>query len=340
VGRLRRWAVFGIGCALLGLLHLAPARAESGDTLQRVRQRGALRCGVSEGRPGFSEQSVDGTWRGLDADFCRAVAAAALGTDARVVFVKLSPAERFPALQTGEIDLLARDTTWTVEREASFAIIFAGVVYYDSQGLLMRSGGAGKSGNPDGARICAVNGSNHVAALQAYARAQGWHIVPVLVRDRAGAAQALFSGSCDGLTADLSDLQAIRLQAARPAAYTLRTETISLEPLAPAVRWDDGQWLVLVRAVHAALVNAEIRGLTQAMTDAMGPVQRQFVTDTGSITRALGLYSAWGLQVVRVVGNYGEMFERDLGSGSALKLDRGHNRLWTQGGSIYAPPFQ
>ena len=343
--RAARLVVTAISLSLF-IFHVLPASALPGDTIQLVRARGYLRCGVSEGIAGFSMRDSTGNWSGIDVDFCRAVAAVVLGNPNKVEFISLRATARFPALYSREIDILARNTTWTVEREAVFSVIFVGILYADSQGFLARADSPFAHGDTlDGARICVEEGTNQLDDLQKFADGQGWHITPVIYSDMASGHKDLADGSCSVLTDDISALTEMLLHVPDRSAYVLRPERIAKEPLGPAVRWDDGQWLVLVRAVYAVLIDAEERGLTQVQAKeipATGgtPQQRAYVHEAARIGRALGIPRNWAALAVASVGNYGEMFDRNLGGLSTLKLERGLNRPWTQGGLLYAPPFQ
>ncbi len=337
-------------CFLLSLVVLpvliAPAAADSGDTLQLVRRLGRVRCGVSEGIQGFSIRDASGGWSGIDVDFCRAVAAAVLGDPSKVHFVPLIATARFPSIASGEIDILSRDTTWTVIREAAFSIIFVGVMYYDSQSFIVRTDGPfAHSANLDGARMCVENGSNQLAELKTYAKAHSWHFTTVMEPGLINGRQAFTRGACDVLMDDVSALHELLLHVPDPNAYTIRPEQFSQSPLGPAVRWDDGQWVALVRAVYAALIDAEARGLTQddarkLINGQPDPDHSTYLDETGGVGRALGISPLWAALAVSSVGNYGEIFARDLGPGTKLRLDRGVNKPWTEGGLLYAPPFQ
>jgi general L-amino acid transport system substrate-binding protein len=329
---------------LSGAVH--HAHAETGDTLRLVRARGTLRCGVSEGIAGFSSRDAAGSWTGIDVDFCRALAAVVLGDRDKVRFVALRATSRFPAIASREIDILSRNTTWSVEREASFAVIFVGVLYFDSQGFIARADNRfARNDTLDGARICVEDGTNLIDHLRDFVRQKGWSIHPVVNPDLESDRKNLESGACDLLTEDVSALVEMSQKVPDPTALVIRPERVAKEPLGPVVRWDDGQWLALTRAVYAALIDAEERGLTQEQArailrgsgDAANPA---YLAATARIGRALGVAPNWVALVVASVGNYGEMFTRSLGSGSPLKLDRGLNRLWSQGGLLYAPPFQ
>lgn len=327
--------------ALLAVALGAPS-AEAGETLAQVRTRGALRCGVSHGIVGFSTKDAAGRWSGLDVDFCRAVAAAALGDAGKVTFVPLRATERFPALQSGTIDLLTRNTSWTLGREVGLKVLFAGVLLYDAQGFMVPAkAGAKTIAELDGATVCVEKGTTHAQNLADYMAAKRIRVEPLVVDSAAGVADAFFAGRCRAYTSDLSQLAGARLQApGGPQAFVLLPEMISKEPLGPAVRRGDDDWLTLVRWVLFTLIAAEENGVTQANVRerARDPAVQRALGALGEHGKALGVDPDWALRLVQSVGNYGEIFERNLGRTSPLALDRGLNRLWTQGGLMYAPP--
>jgi general L-amino acid transport system substrate-binding protein len=324
--------------ALLAVAWAVPC-AGAGETLAQVKARGTVRCGVSEGIAGFSAREASGRWAGLDADFCRAVAAAALGDAEKVMFVPLRASARFPALQLGAIDLLARNTTWTLEREARLGVAFAGILFYDGQGFMVPAGGGVTSvAGLDGATVCVEKGTTHERNLAASFAARGLRVTPLVIDSAAGVADAFFAGRCRAYTSDASQLAAARLRVPGGQAFLILPERISKEPLAPAVRRGDDNWLTLVRWVLFALVTAEETGITQAT--ARDPAAGQALGPDGEVGRAFGVDPGWALRAVQSVGSYGEMFERNLGGRSPLKLERGLNRLWTQGGLMYAPPLR
>jgi general L-amino acid transport system substrate-binding protein len=330
---------------LLALLLIPHAHADSGDTLRLVRARGTLRCGVSEGITGFSARTEAG-WAGIDIDFCRAAAAAILGDPAKVQFMPLRATARFPALATREIDILARNTTWTVAREAIFSTIFVGALYIDSQVLIVRADGPFAHGEPlQNARICVEKGTNQQDTLRAYASEKNWTFTPVIAPELGTARKDFLTGLCPILTDDRSALVEMLLSVPDPSAYVIRADIISNSPLGPAVRWEDGQWLALIRAVYAALIDAETRGFTQAQARAFpraptDATHRAYLAETAPLARATGIAPTWAVQAVAAAGNYGEIFNRNVGAASKLKLDRGPNRPWTQGGALFAPPFE
>lgn len=310
-----------------------------------MKSRGTLRCGVSQGIFGFSAKDASGRWTGFDVDFCRAVAAAALGDAAKVAFVPLKASARFPALQAGTIDLLVRMTTWTYRREADLKARFAGVLLYDGQGFMVPIKNA-----PNGVAglkrvtVCVAKGTTSIQNLADYSGERGLGIEPLVIDDSAaGVADAFFAGRCGAFTSDASQLAAARLRApGGPQAFAILPERISKEPLGPVVRGGDDDWLTVVRWVLFALVAAEESGVTrdnvlQRMRD---PAAQRALGADDDTSKALRVAPGWAVRAVQSAGNYGEMFERNLGSASPLKLERGLNRLWTQGGLMYAPPMR
>lgn len=341
--RTPRWWIVLFGWLLTMAL---PPPADASDTLTRISARNNLRCGVSDGILGFPWKGPDGRWSGMDVDFCKALAAAIVEDPGRVNFVPLATSARFPALKAGEIDVLARNTTWTLEREATLELMFAGVLYCDGQSFLVST----KSGIENlpqlsGATICVIKATTHESNLADYFQGQGWSYQPLIVDTQAEAAEALFSGKCQAFTSERPQLTAMRLQSPTgPEGYAILPEQISKEPMGPVVRRGDDHWFTIVRWVLFTLIRAEEIGLTQSNVRARLEdksklaVQRWLELD-GIISRALGLKPGWATRAIESVGNYGEMFERNFGDQSALKLDRGLNRLWTQGGLLYCPPF-
>jgi general L-amino acid transport system substrate-binding protein len=322
-------------------------RAEGGDVFTRVGSKGAVRCGVSEGLLGFSLKEPNGKWSGLDADFCRAVAAAALGNPEKVIFVPLITSARFLALRTGQIDLLARQTTWTFGREVGLGIHFAGVLYYDGQGFMVtRKSGIGKIDNLNGATICVEDETTSEENLDNYFRSRAWKYQPVLVKSPVEAMAAFSAERCRAYTSDRGQLASARVTApGGPGAYLILPGEIAKEPLGPAVLRGDEEWFTLVKWVLFALVAAEEYGITRDNVQAKrqqkaDPMLKDFFAASDRYSKALGVKPDWAAKTVESVGNYGEIFERNLGAQSALKLERGLNRLWTRGGLMYAPPFR
>jgi general L-amino acid transport system substrate-binding protein len=321
--------------------------AQAGETADGVKARGRLRCGVSEGIAGFSVREASGRWTGLDADFCRAVAAAVLGDPEKVEFRPLKASERFPALNARVVDLLARNTTWTMSREVLLNVRFAGVLYYDAQGFMVRAGsGVKTAAGLKGATICVVKATTHVEQMADYFSGRGDRIESLVIDSEIGATDALFAGKCRAFTSDVSQLAAARLRApGGPGAFVILPERISREPLGAVVRRGDDEWFLTVRWVLFALIAAEEHGITRAnaeimMTEAHSAVMRRLLQYQVQYARALGVRRDWMVRAVKAAGNYGEMFERNLGGESTLKLERGPNRLWTQGGLMYAPPLR
>jgi general L-amino acid transport system substrate-binding protein len=330
---------------LLAVLLFCP-QAEAGDTLTRIKARGDVRCGVSDGIQGFSFKEPDGQWSGMDADFCRALAATVLGDAGKVDFVSLAAPARFPSLKAGEIDVLARNTTWTLEREATLAVMFAGILYYDGQSFLVSAkNNVQDISRLNGASICVVKGTTHESNLADYFRSRNWSYRPVIVESQAKAAEDLFSGKCEAFTSERPQLTAMRLKApGGPEEYLILPEQISKEPMGPVVRRGDDEWFTIVRWVLFSLIRAEETGITQSnvrsrLESDMDPRARRLLELDDIISKALTIPPGWVTRVLERVGNYGEMFERNLGSQSPLKLERGLNRLWTQGGLMYSPPF-
>jgi general L-amino acid transport system substrate-binding protein len=339
-----RFIVISIISALMLLQHDAPA--DAGDTLTRVKARATVRCGVSDGILGFSLKGTDGLWSGMDSDFCRALAAAVLGDPEKVEYVSLAAAARFPSLKAGEVDVLVRNTTWTLERESTLELMFAGILYYDGQSFLVPA----KSGVKDlpqlnGSSICSVKGTTHEGNLADYFKGRGWSYQPVVVESQAGAAEALFSGRCQAFTSERPQLSTMRLKApGGPEEYLILPDQISKEPMGPVVRRGDDEWFTIVRWLLFTLIRAEETGITRAnlrsrLGNASDYASQRWRELDGTISKGLAIPPGWATRALECVGNYGEMFERNLGSQSTLKLDRGLNRLWTQGGLMYSPPF-
>ena len=339
-----------LGFRVLSLIALAigftALQAEAGEILARVQSRQMLRCGVSDGRLGFSYRDAKGRWSGLDVDFCRAVAAAVVGDAEKVTYFPLLTTARFLALRSNEVDLLARNTTWTIGREAGLEVHFIGTLYYDGQGFMVaRKGRAKKITDLKGAKICVLEKTTTEENLADYFGSRGWKYQPVFSKSIEEASKAFFSGRCAAYTADWSNLAAVRLSAPGGSqGYVIFPEQISKEPLGPAVKRGDEEWLVLLKWIYFATVGAEELGVTSKNIAAKAQVRSdprlaKFLDASGAFAKQLGVKPGWVPRVVASVGNYGEMFERNLGQGSPLKIDRGPNRLWTQGGLMYAPPF-
>ena len=319
--------------------------AAQASTLEDVQDRDTLRCGVSDGLPGFSVTDSDGNWVGLDVDTCKAVAAAVLGDADKVEFVSLTAVERFTALQSGEIDMLSRNTTWTTTRDASLGINFTGTNYYDGQGFLINTDlGIDSATQLDGAAVCVASGTTTELNLADYFEAQGMSFEPVLYDTSDQTVAGFEAGRCDVLTSDTSQLAALRIQLSDPEGAMILPEIISKEPLGPSVRQGDDQWFNIVKWALFLQVNAEEYGVSSSNVDAMlesdDPNVSRIVGTSGDLGSLLGLPSDWGYQIVKQVGNYAEMFERNVGPDTPLELERGTNALWTEGGLLYAPPVR
>lgn len=344
VSRSLAWTV----AALVTLSPLTPTQA--GDILDGIKARGELRCGISEGIAGFSEQDKTGRWVGLDADFCRAVAVAVLGDGEKVSFVPLKSSKRFPALQARRIELLVRSTTWTLAREASFGVRFPAILFYDGQGFMVpKAANVRKVADLRGATVCVEKGTTHLDNLTEYFDMHGFSVKPLVIDSAGEAAQAFFAGRCQAFTSDASQLAGVRLRAPGGAqAFTILSERISKEPLAPVVLDGDQQWITLVRWVLYTLILAEEHDITQANVAATWADLKQHKIKAWKLAgseeinfgKLIGATEDWAPRVIAAVGNYGEIYERNLGSGSPLKIERGLNRLWSEGGLMYAPPVE
>lgn len=321
------------------------AGAASADTLKTVRDRGKLVCGVNQGLLGFASQDAQGAWSGFDVDYCKAIAAAVLGDAAKVDYVPLSASERFDALRDGKIDVLVRNSTWTIDREAASGMMFTGINYHDGQGfMVIRRPNVTSALELNDASVCVQSGTTSEANLADFFKANSMTVKAVPMPSAAEALKAFEGGQCDVLTADQSALFAQRLQLAKPADAIILPDVISKEPLGPAVRSDDVTWYTIVKWTHFAMVNAEELGISSATVgEAMAstkPDVRRFVGAEGGFGARLGLDPAWAVAIVKAVGNYGEMFERNLGVNSKLGIPRGLNHLWSMGGIIYSPPLR
>ena len=327
---------------------LAPILASVGaqaDTLKTVKDRGMLACGVSQGIPGFSSPDDKGNWTGIDVDVCRAVAAAIFNDPTKIKFVPLSAKDRFTALQSGEIDVLSRNTTWTLSRDTSLGANFAGVTYYDCQGFMVKKALKVNSAlELNSASVCVQTGTTTEQNLADYFKANKMKYEVIAFAGADETIKAYESGRCDVYTTDVSGLYAERLKLANPADHVVLPEVISKEPLGPMVRHGDDQWFDIVKWTLFALVTAEELGVTQANVDEMAKsdkpeFKRAFGTD-GNLGEQLGLTKDWFSRIVKAVGNYGEVYERNVGAGSKLQIARGLNQLWNKGGLQYAPPIR
>jgi general L-amino acid transport system substrate-binding protein len=341
--RLKHTASLIILAAGIGLAG-ASAPALAGKTLDAVRQRGELSCGVSTGIGGFSIVDSKGEWTGLTTDFCRAVAAAVLGDAGKVKFVPLTPQQRFAALQSGDIDLLATLATWTLTRDASLGLLYAGVYFYDGQGFLVaKSVGVKSARELDGASVCTASGTTSELNLADYFHANKLAFKPVVFDSQNEARAAFFNGRCQALSADMSYLSSVRASdAPKPDDFVILPELISKEPLGPLVARDDLEWFSIVKWTLYVLIEAEEKGVTAANLDAMkasaDPSIQRLLGVNGELGMKLGLDPTFAYRAIKKVGNYGEMFDRNLGPATPLRLERNLNDLWTRGGLMYAMP--
>lgn len=330
----------------LAVAAMLPAQAAWSQTLKTVKDRGSLNCGANTGLAGFGLPDAQGNWTGLDVDFCRAVAAAVLGDAKKVKFVPLTAKDRFTALQSGEVDLLARNTTWTSSRDTSLGLNFTGVNYYDGQGFMINKKKLKISSALElsEAAVCVQQGTTTELNLADFFRANKMTLKTVTFATSNEAVKAYDDGRCDAFTTDASGLYAERLRLASPDDHTVLPEIISKEPLGPSVRHGDDQWFDIVKWVHFAMLNAEEAGITQKNVDDMlksdNPDIKRLLGTEGNYGEQLGLGKDWVVNIIKQVGNYGEVFDRNVGDGSPLKIARGLNRLWTKGGLQYAPPVR
>jgi general L-amino acid transport system substrate-binding protein len=321
------------------------AQAASAQTLKTVKDRGMLSCGVGQGLPGFSSPDDKGNWTGLDVDICRAIAAAIFNDATKIKFVPLSAKDRFTALQSGEVDVLSRNTTWTLSRDTSLGANFTGVTYYDGQGFLVKKSLKASSAlELNSASVCVTTGTTTEQNLADYFKGNNMKYEVVAFGTTDETVKAYESGRCDVFTSDVSQLYAERLKLANPADHVVLPEVISKEPLGPMVRHGDDQWFDIVKWTLFAMVDAEELGVTRNNVDDMAKsdkpeLKRAFGTD-GNLGEQLGLTKDWVSRIVKAVGNYGESFDRNVGAGSRLGIARGLNNLWSKGGIQYAPPIR
>jgi len=321
------------------------AQAASAQTLKTVKDRGQLSCGVSQGLPGFSTPDDKGNWTGLDVDICRAIAAAVFNDATKIKFVPLSAKDRFTALQSGEIDVLSRNTTWTLSRDTSLGANFTGVTYYDGQGFLVKKSLKVNSAlELNSASVCVQTGTTTEQNLADYFKGNNMKYEVIAFASADETVKAYESGRCDVFTSDVSQLYAERLKLANPADHVVLPEVISKEPLGPMVRHGDDQWFDIVKWTLFAMVGAEELGMTQKNVDEIAksdkPEIKRAVGTDGNLGEQLGLTKDWLVRIVKATGNYGESFERNVGSGSKLGIARGLNNLWSKGGIQYAPPIR
>ena len=325
---------------------LVAGQAHAGKTLDAIKGRGQLVCGVNTGLAGFSQADSQGSWTGLDVDVCRAIAAAILGDGSKVKWVPLTAQQRFTALQSGEIDILSRNTTWTLTRDASLGLHFIGTTYYDGQGFMVPVKSKVKSAKSlKGATVCVQSGTTTEKNLTDYSRANKLDLKPIVFEKQEAATGAYFSGRCVAFTTDASGLASIRNKDAKdPKEHVILPELISKEPLGPAVRRGDDEFYAIAKWVVFGLLEAEEYGINQSNVDQMkssqDPVVMRVLGTSEDTGKLLGLDKDWMARVIKTTGNYGEIFERNVGAKTPLALPRGLNNLWSKGGLQYAPPIR
>src|ERR1700743_3380276 len=321
------------------------AQSASAQTLKTIKDRGQLSCGVSQGLPGFSAPDDKANWTGLDVDICRALAAVIFDDPSKVKFVPLSAKERCTALQSGEIDVLSRNTTWTLSRDTSLGANFTGVTYYDGQGFLVKKSlNVNSALELNSASVCVQTGTTAEQNLADYFKGNKIKYEVIAFGTADETVKAYESGRCDVFTSDVSQLYAERLKLANPADHAVLPEVISKEPLGPMVRHGDDQWFDLVKWTLFAMIGAEELGVTQRNVDEMAksdkPELKRLLGTDGNFGKQLGLTKDWVIRIIKAVGNYGETFDRNVGAGSPLNIARGLNALWNKGGIQYAPPIR
>jgi general L-amino acid transport system substrate-binding protein len=340
-----RWIV-ATAIAVVGGALAVMQPAHAGPTLDKIKQAGSFSCGVPTGIPGYAQPDDKGTYSGFDIDICKALSAAIFGDPGKVKYVPLTAQQRFTALQSGEVDILSNNTTWTLQRDTDLGLNFGPVVFYDGQGFLVpKKLGVKSAKELNGATICVQPGTTTELNLADYFRANKMEYKPVVIEKIDEVYAAFFAGRCDVMTGDSSALAAQRIgRASNPDDYMILPERISKEPLAPVVRHGDDQWHDIVDWVVYALFQAEESGITKANVDDMlksdDPSIKRMLGVTPGMGKSLGLDENWAYNEIKMVGNYGEIFDRNIGAGSPMKLERGINALWTKGGLIYAMPIR
>jgi len=336
-----RYALLSLALVALGFA----ATAARAGILEGVKARGTLRCGVDPGLPGFATADDHDQWTGFDVDYCRAIAAAVLGDPKAVQFVPLTTKERFQAVAGGTVDVLIRDTAWTMARDTTFGLTFVGVSFYDGQGFMVpKALGVDSALQLTGAKVCVETGSPTEIAVAGYFKAHSMTYTPVSVENDARQQAAYAAGTCNVFTSDTVGLYSARLTLAKPDDNIVLPEVLSKEPYGPAVVHNDTRWFDIVKWVHFALLDAEELGVTSTNVDTMKASEdvdvRQLLGVEGAFGEGIGLDNDWAANAIRAVGNYGEIFDRNLGAGSKLGMARGLNALWTQGGIQFAPPVR
>ena len=340
----RLFSLFAVFVVVMFAMGTESMAAKKSKTLKNTIKKGFVRCGVSQGLPGFSNADASGNWTGVDVDVCRAVAAAVLGDAGKVKFTPLSAKERFTALTAGEIDILSRNTTWTLSRDADIGLTFVGVNFYDGQGFMVRkdSGITSTSQFKSGLSACVNIGTTTELNMRDFFNSKGFKYEPVVFEHADEVVAAYDSGRCDTYTTDKSGLAAQRTKLADPSAHVVLPETISKEPLGPVTREGDENWSDIVRWSLNVMIEAEELGITSANADAMktseNPAIKRLVGSEGETGAALALDQEWSLRIIKQVGNYGESYERNVGPDTPVGLSRGPNAQWINGGILYANP--
>ena len=335
-----------LAASMFALLGAVATPAMAGKTLDAIKSRGALNCGVNPSLPGFAAADSQGNWTGLDVDVCKAVAATVLGDANKVKWTPLNATQRFAVLQAGEIDILSRNTTWTLNRDASLGLHFTGTTYYDGQGFMVNKKSKITSAKQlKGATVCVQSGTTTEKNLNDYSKVNKLNIKPVVFDTQEATNKAYFAGRCQAYTTDASGLASVRnKEATNPDDHVILPDLISKEPLGPSVRRGDDEFFAIVKWVVYALIEAEEYGITQANVDQMksstDPVVQRILGTSEDTGKLLGLDKEWAYRAIKAVGNYGEMFERNVGPKSTLKLPRGLNNQWNKGGLMYAPPVR
>jgi general L-amino acid transport system substrate-binding protein len=334
-------------CTALAAAAMASLPAHAGKTLDAIKARGQLVCGVNPSLPGFSAADSQGVWTGLDVDICKAIAATVLNDASKIKWTPLNASQRFAVLQAGEIDILSRNTTWTLTRDASLGLSFTGVTYYDGQGFMVPKKSKVTSAKQlKGATVCVQSGTTTEKNLTDYSKAANLNMKPVVFDTQEATNKAYFAGRCQAYTTDASGLASVRnKEATNPDDHLVLPELISKEPLGPVVRRGDDEFFAIAKWVVFALLEAEEYGITQANVDQMkadskDPVVQRILGTSEDTGKLLGLDKDWAYRAIKATGNYGEIFERNVGPKSALKLPRGANNLWNKGGLMYAPPVR
>lgn len=335
-----------LAASLLALMGSVATPAFAGKTLDAIKSRGMLNCGVNPSLPGFAAADSQGNWTGLDVDVCKAVAATVLNDAAKVKWTPLNATQRFAVLQAGEIDILSRNTTWTLNRDASLGLHFTGTTYYDGQGFMVTKKSKITSAKTlKGATVCVQSGTTTEKNLNDFSKVNKLNIKPVVFDTQEATNKAYFAGRCQAYTTDASGLASVRnKEATNPDDHVILPDLISKEPLGPSVRRGDDEFFAIVKWVVYALIEAEEYGITQANVDQMksstDPVVQRILGTSEDTGKLLGLDKEWAYRAIKAVGNYGEMFERNVGPKSTLKLPRGLNNQWNKGGLMYAPPVR